>query len=455
MNFNLVDQWIRDFASLIWGYPMLIFLILIGLYFSFRLKGIQFSHFLKAGQLTYQYREGKGEGNLTPLQSLYGALGGMIGNGNLGGVAAAVAVGGPGAIFWLWVSSFIAMIIVYAETLLAMSHRKKSSDGTFSGGPMYYIAHLLKLRWLATLFAMAMGFKALLATTTVQSNSISLAASKAFDLQWLPQKIPVLLPVSITIAILTWLVVIGGLRSIASVLKMLTPLMVIIYLVLGIFILIKYGDAFGETIRLIISKAFTPTGVSGGFAGASVIMTIRFGVARGFYSNEAGTGSSAIMFSTAKCDDPVKQSLISMFGVFIDTIIGTLTVVIVVICGVWDSGETSTALTTAAFRVPFGVYGSYIVFFTSFLFGYSTLIAWCFYGEQCFVYVWGPKIRKIFRWAFCTFIIFGFMEAELVWSIADLLNASIVIINVIALFLLIKHVVSYTRQGKIEKKGIF
>ena len=445
MSINLLDQWIRDFASLIWGYPMLIFLTLVGLYFSFRLKGMQFTHFFQAGRLTYQYRKGKGEGNITPLQSLYGALGGIIGNGNLAGVATAIAVGGPGAIFWLWVSSFIAMIIVYSETLLSMSHRKISPDGTYSGGPMYYIEKLLKLRWLAVMFALAMGFKALLATSTIQSNSISLAAYKSFNFSWLPEQVPHLLPISITIAFLTWLVVIGGLHSITRVLKMITPFMIIVYMILGIVIVFNYGHAFGEMLKIIISKAFTPAGASGGFAGTTVIMAVRYGVARGFYSNEAGTGSSPIMFSTAKCDNPVKQSLIGMFAVFIDTIVATLTAFIILITGVWTSGETSTALTTTAFSVPFGSYGSYIVFLASFLFGYSTLIAWCFYGEQCFVYLWGPGMRKIFRWAFCLLIIFGFMEAELLWSFADLLNALTVMINVTAVFFLVKFVVSYSK----------
>ncbi|MCP5103505.1 MAG: alanine:cation symporter family protein, partial [bacterium] len=313
-----------------------------------------------------------------------------------------------------------------------------------------YIEALLKKRKLAVLFAAAMGFKALLATSTIQSNSISLAAYKAFDFSWLPENIPHLLPISITLAVLTWLVVIGGLHSIARILKTITPLMVIIYLAVGIFILFKYGNAFGEMINLIVSKAFTRAGATGGFAGATVLMAIRYGVARGFYSNEAGTGSSPIMFSTSKCDNPVKQSLIGMFAVFIDTAVATLTAFIIISSGTWSSGETSSALTTAAFSVPFGSYGGYIVFFASFLFGYSTLIAWCFYGEQCFVYIWGPGMRKIFRWAFCLIVTFGFMEAELLWSCGDLLNASIVIINVTALFFLVRYVVSYTRQGKLE-----
>lgn len=450
MDISLLDQWIRDFASFLWGYPMLIFLSLVGIYFTFRLKGLQFTHFFKSARLTYRFRKGRGEGNITPLQSLFGALGGIIGNGNLAGVATAIAVGGPGAIFWLWVSSFIAMIIVYSETLLAMSHREKSSGGTYSGGPMYYIENLLKLRWPAVMFACAMGFKALLATSTIQSNSISLAAAKSFNFHWLPEFIPQLLPITLVLAFLTWLVVIGGLRSIAGILKMITPFMVVVYLLLGAVIIFKYWESFGGVLELIVSNAFTPAGASGGFAGATVLMAIRFGVARGFYSNEAGTGSSPIMFSTAKCDNPVKQSLIGMFGVFIDTVVATLTAFIILISGVWNSGETSTALTTAAFKVPFGDYGSYIVFFASFLFGYSTLVAWCFYGEQCFVYIWGPRMRKIFRWGFCLLIIFGFIEAELLWSFADLLNASIVIINVVAVLLLVKHVVAYTRQRKTE-----
>lgn len=448
MNINLLDQWIRDFASFIWGYPMLIFLSLVGIYFTFRLKGLQFTRFFKAGRLTYQFRKGRGEGNITPLQSLLSALGGIIGNGNLAGVATAIAVGGPGAVFWLWVSSFIAMIIVYSETLLSLSHREKSSDGTYSGGPMYYIRDLLKLRWLAVMFACAMGFKALLATSTIQSNSISLAASKSFNLDWLPQQVPQLLPITLVLAFLTWLVVIGGLQSIARMLKVITPFMVLVYLLLAVFIILNYWEAFGSVLEMIVSKAFTPAGASGGFAGATVLMAIRFGVARGFYSNEAGTGSSPIMFSTAKCDNPVKQSLIGMFGVFIDTVVATLTAFIILIGGVWTSGETSTALTTAAFRVPFADYGGYIVFIASFLFGYSTLIAWCFYGEQCFVYIWGPRMRKRFRWGFCLLIVFGFIEAELLWSFADLLNASIVIINVVAVFFLIKYVISYTRESK-------
>lgn len=440
--FAEIEQFVRDSATWLWGYPMLIFLSLVGVYFSLRLKGLQFTRFFKAGQLTYKYRTGAGEGNITPLQSLFSALGGVIGNGNIAGFATAVAVGGPGAIFWLWIASFIAMIIVYSETLLSLVNREKSTDGTFSGGPMYYIEKVLKLRWLAVLFALAMGIKTLLATSTIQSNSISLAANSTFGLP--------MLPTCIVLAGLTWLVIIGGITSIARTLEKITPLMVILYLLFGLTILIAYAGAFFDVVKLIVSKAFTPAGASGGFAGATVMMAMRYGVARGFYSNEAGTGSSPIMYSTAKTDNPAKQSLIGMFGVVIDTVVGTLTAFTILITGVLDSGETSTALTTLAFSELFGGYGGYIVFLASFLFGYSTLVAWCFYGEQCFAYVWGSKMRKVFRWAFCFAIVFGFIEAESLWSWGDLLNAFTVLINVIAVIFLIRFVVSNTNIWKVE-----
>ncbi|MFC1554698.1 alanine/glycine:cation symporter family protein, partial [candidate division KSB1 bacterium] len=434
-------------ATFLWGWPMLIFLSSIGIYFSLRLNWLQFSKFFTSGKLTYKYRTSSGEGNITPLQSFFSALGGIIGNGNLAGVATAIAIGGPGALFWLWISSFVAMIIVYSETLMSLLHREKGADGTYSGGPMYYIEKVLKLRWLAVIFAFGMGFKTLIATSTVQSNSISLAANASFDIP--------MIYTCIGLAFLTWLATIGGIKTIAKTLEKLTPLMVILFLVFGSIILVSNASSFVDMIKLVVAKAFTPAAETGGFAGASVMLALRYGVARGFYSNEAGTGSSPIMFATAKSDNPVKQSLIGMFGVVIDTLVGTLTAFTILITGVWSSGDTSTALTTAAFSTVFSDYGGYFVFLASFLLGYSTLIAWCFYGEQCFVYIFGPFMRKIFRWAFCIAIIFGYFETESIWSLGDLLNAFTVLINVCALIFLIKYVVENSSKWSIkEEDGI-
>jgi len=377
-----MEEFVRAAATWLWGPPMLIFLFLTGAIFTILMKGLQFSQFFKSGKLTYTQRTGSGEGNITPLQSFFGALGGLVGNGNLAGAATAIFMGGPGALFWMWVGAFVGMIIVYTETLLALMTREQSADGTYSGGPMYYIQKVLKIRWLAVTFALAMGLKTLMATSTVQSNSISLAASTVFNTTWVPSWIPVQLPFCIILAFLTWLVVIGGLFSIARTLEKITPLMIILFITLGSGVIIFNSGALIETIKFVFRDAFTPTSASGGFAGASVMLAIRYGVARGFYSNEAGTGSSPIMYCTAKTDNIYYQSLIGMFGVFIDTVVSTFVVIPILVTGVWTSGLTSTALTLASFQSLYGHYGGYLIVLLSFLLGYSTLIAWCFYGED-------------------------------------------------------------------------
>ncbi len=439
---NPIQSLIQAIASWIWGPPMLILIFGVGLYFTLRLKGLQFSKLLFAGKLTYSKRTASGEGNITPLQSLFGALGGLIGNGNLAGAATALFMGGPGALFWMWIGALVGMVIVYVETLLALMYREKSRDGTFCGGPMFYIQKVLKLKWLAITFAFAMGFKTLVATTTIQANSISLAASSAFDSSWIPTNIPVQLPYCLILALLTWVVIIGGIKSIARALEKITPFMVLLYLLLGTVIILANIGSLVKVFNLVLSHAFTPASAAGGFAGASVMMAIRYGVARGFYSNEAGTGSSPIMYSAAQTDNIYHQSLISMFGVFIDTVVASFTIVAILATGLLSSGHTSTALTTVAFKSLYGPFGGYSMVFCSFLFGYSTLIAWCFYGEQCFAYIWGPKIRKAFRWAFSIAILFGFMKVELLWSVGDLLNALTIVINLVALIFLISYVVA-------------
>jgi AGCS family alanine or glycine:cation symporter len=444
-----MEQMIRSAANWLWGPPMLIFLSVIGLYFTLRLKGLQFTYIFKAGKLTYTRRTGKGEGNITPLQSFFSALGGLIGNGNLAGAATALFMGGPGALLWMWVGAFVGMIIVYVETLLGLMHREKSSDGTYSGGPMYYIQKMLKLKWLAVTYSLVTGIKVLFATTTIQSNSISLAASTVFPLPFLPEWTPPQLPYCIIIAFLTWLVIIGGLYSIARTLEKITPLMVIVYTCAGAILIVSNIDMLFDVIGMIFRNAFTPASATGGFAGAGVMMAIRYGVARGFYSNEAGSGSSPIMYSTAKTDNIYHQSLIAMFGVFIDTVVSTFTILAILVTGVWTSGLTSTALTTSAFQSLYSEYGGYVVVFSSFLFGYSTLIVWCFYAEQCFAYIWGSGIKVFFRWAFSVAIVFGYMKVESLWSFGDLFNALSMTVNILALILLVKYAVKETKRQTI------
>lgn len=446
--FQTIESFIQEAATWLWGMPMIIVLSIGGIYFTFRMKGLQFSHLLRAAKLAYTNRTGSGEGNITPLQALYGALGGLIGNGNLAGAATAVFMGGPGALLWMWIGALVGMIITYVETLLALTSRERSADGTYSGGPMYYIQKILKLKWLAMAYAFVTGLKTLLGTSMIQSNSISLVASTEFSLLQMPGWIPTQLPFCVIVAILTWLIVIGGLSSIAKALEKITPLMILLYAFFGMIIIIANHGVLLDVLGQVFKYAFRPASISGGFAGASVLMAVRYGVARGFYSNEAGTGSAAIMYSTAKTENVYFQSLISMFGVFIDTVVSTFTLLIILVTGVWTSGLTSTALTSAAFKSVFGGFGGTLLVLLSFLLGYSTLIAWCFYGEQCFAYIWGTGVKRFFRWAFTIAIVFGFMRVELVWSIGDLLNGAIIIVNLSALIFLIKHAAGRTKSLK-------
>ena len=428
---------VRDIANFIWGPQMLIFILGSGIYFSFRLKAIQFRKFKFAVNATTKSFRSSGEGNITPYQALMSALSGIIGNGNIAGVATAIFMGGPGAVFWMWLSALILMATMYSESLLGFKYREKDKDGTYLGGPMVYIQKGLRWKWLAVAFAFAMGFKTLLATTSIQSNSMSIVLNNQFNIP--------LIYSCIGIAVLTWLVIIGGLKTIARTAQILTPFMTIAYLTGGIIILIFNIDELPSVFDQIFTHAFTPKGAIGGFAGASVMMALRYGAARGAYSNEAGTGSVAIVHATAQSDSPVRQSLIAMLGVFIDTlIICSITALVVLLFNQWTSDLNSTALVSESFRQGIPA-GNWIVLGASLLFGYSTLIVWCFYGEQCAAYLFGDKVKIFYRWLFCFSILFGAISsAENIWSWGDLLNGLTVIINLIGILALSPVVVRTT-----------
>jgi len=328
---------VKDIANFIWGPHMLLFILGSGIYFSIRLKAIQFRRFKSAVKASSTSFKSSGEGNITPYQALMSALSGIVGNGNIAGVATAIFTGGPGAVFWMWLSALILMATMYSESLLGFKYREKDKDGTYLGGPMVYIQKGLRWKWLAIAFALAMGFKTLLATTSIQSNSMSIVLNNQFNIP--------LIYSCLVIAFLTWLVIIGGLRTIAKTTQFLTPFMTLAYLGFGIIILIMHVDKLPAVFNEIFTYAFTPRGAVGGFAGASVMMALRYGAARGAYSNEAGTGSVAILHATAQSDNPVRQSLIAMLGVFIDTIIiCSITALVILLFNQWSSDLNSTAL---------------------------------------------------------------------------------------------------------------
>jgi len=420
---------VRDIANFLWGPQMLVFILGSGIYFSIRLKVIQFRKFKTAVKAVAKSYQSSGEGNITPYQALMSALSGILGNGNIAGVATAIFTGGPGAIFWMWISALILMATMYSESLLGFLYREKDKDGTFLGGPMVYIQKGLRWKWLAIAFAFAMGFKTLLATTSIQSNSMSIVLNNQFNF---PQ-----IYSCIVIAFLTWIVIIGGLKAIARTAQFLTPIMTIAYLGGGILVLILNYDKLPAVFNEIFTSAFTARGAVGGFAGASVMMALRYGAARGAYSNEAGTGSVAILHATAQSNNPVRQSLIAMLGVFIDTIIiCTISGLVILLFSYWTTDLNSTALVSQSFKqgIPFG---NWIVLGASLLFGYSTLIVWCFYGEQCAAFIFGDRVKILYRWLFCCSILIGATSnAENIWSMGDLLNGMTVIINLIGILAL-------------------
>ena len=429
---------VKDIADFLWGPQMLMFILGSGIYFSLRLKGIQFGKFGEALRELKKSKSTSGEGNITPFQALMSALSGMVGNGNIAGVATAIVVGGPGAIFWMWVSALILMATMYSESLLGFHFREKDTDGTFIGGPMVYIKKGLNIKWLSTAFAISFAIKTLIATTSIQSNSMSIILKNEFGT---PQLLS-----CFVIALLTWLVIIGGLKKIARTAEFLAPFMTISYILGALLVLVINSDQIIFAFKQIFFYAFNSyNAVEGGFAGTTVLMALRYGTARGAYSNEAGTGSVAIIHATAKSGSAVKQSLISMTGVFIDTIIiCTLTALVILTSGMWADGLNSTALASQSFSAALSI-GNWIVLGASLLFGYSTLIAWSFYGEQCASYLFGDKIKVYYRWLFCSAILLGATsEAENIWSMGDLLNGITVIINLIGILLLSPVVIKLT-----------
>jgi AGCS family alanine or glycine:cation symporter len=451
---DIFERSVRLLGSIVWGPQTVILLLGVGLLFTIGLRFVQ----LRRLGLSFRFLLGKREygeskkerkGDISPFQALTTSLAAVIGNGNIAGVCTAIAMGGPGAVFWMWLSALFGMATKLAEAVLGQRFKTIAPDGTVAGGPMYYIREGLKLPWLAGLFAFFMGCKPLFATTTIQSNSIALALKTQLGLEpWIS---------GLGLAFLTWLVIIGGIKTIARVTEILSPAMVFLYIFGALFTLIVFSSRIPHALSLIFIGAFKPTAIAGGVAGMTVLRAIRYGLARGAYSNEAGTGTAAVFHASAKTSEPVRQGLIASLDVFIDTlIICTLTGLTVLVTGVWIEG-TSTSMTAAAFNSALPRIGGLIVAASSFLFGYSSLIAVPYYGEISFSYLLGVWIKKPFRWIFCLVIFIGaVLEVEEAWSIGDVFNGMMAFTNLIGLVglagLAISSVKSYLRKIDSYKK---
>ncbi|MGI6704116.1 MAG: alanine/glycine:cation symporter family protein [Clostridia bacterium] len=429
--------------SLVWGPYMLVLIVGTGVYLTTRTNFMSITkigYVLKNTLLKMFEKTTVGEGEITPFQAVATALAATIGIGNIAGVATAIALGGPGAVFWMWVSAIFGMATKYGEVVLAIKYREKTPDGRFVGGPMYYIRNGLNLKWLAAIFAFFGALAAFGIGNMTQANSVAAAMEATFGANKLVS--------GIVLAVATAAVVLGGLKRIAQVTERLVPFMAAFYIIGGIIILIINASSIPAAFGLIFSSAFTGTAAVGGFAGSTIMMATRYGVARGVFSNEAGLGSAPIAHAAATTDSAVKQGLWGIFEVFMDTIVVcSITALSIVVTGVWQTGETGAALTTAAFNEGLPGPGGIIVAVGVLLFAYSTILSWEYYGERCAEYLFGSKAIMPYRVIWIPFILIGAIGGLVtIWDIADTLNGLMAIPNLIGLLGLSGVIIKLTKD---------
>ncbi|MDY4920570.1 MAG: sodium:alanine symporter family protein [Phascolarctobacterium sp.] len=432
---------LNQFDSLVWGPPLMILLIGTGIMLTIRLGLLQVMKLPKALKLIFSARS-NGNGDVSSFQALCTALAATVGTGNIVGVATAVKMGGPGALFWMWMAAFFGMATKYAEGVLAVKYRKVDDNGNISGGPMYYIEQGLgkKYKPLAVMFAIFGVMTASLGSGTfTQVNAITSIVDVSFGVQ------PIYTAAVLTV--LVAVITIGGLQSIAKVASKIVPFMAAIYVVSAVGVLVYYADVLPAAIKLVINSAFNTTAATGGFVGASVMLAMRSGIARGIYSNEAGLGSAPIVAAAAKTKWPAEQGLVSMTGTFIDTIIiCTMTGLTLIVSGVWCGDVNGAAMTEAAFASAFPGMAKYMLTGGLVLFAFSTIIGWSYYGERCMEYLCGVKGIMPYRIGYIILVGLGvFLKLETIWVIADIVNGLMAIPNLIALVGLSGVVVTETK----------
>mgnify|MGYP000400896057 FL=1 len=436
---------IGDINGIVWGPAMLALLAGTGLYLTLGLKLTPQRKLFYGFSMLWRGRKSSDEGDISPFNALMTALSATVGTGNIAGVATAVFLGGPGALFWMWVIALVGMATKFCEAVLAVRYREKDARGNHVGGPMYYIKNGLgeKWKWLGMLFAifgMLAGFGI---GNTIQSNSVADALSSSFNI---PK-----LATGIIIAVLVALVLLGGIKRIGEVAGKLVPIMAIFYVGGGLIILILHADKIPEAFSQIFYYAFNPSAAAGGFAGATVWMAMRFGIARGVFSNEAGLGSAPIAHAAAQTNNPIRQGTIAMLGTFIDTIIiCSITGLVIMVTGAWTSGENGAPLSALAFSqgLP-GSWGQYIVSIGLAVFAFTTIIGWSFYSEKCTQFLFGERSNLPFRLLWIIAIPLGTLpgiDLNSLWLVADTLNAMMAIPNLIALLLLSPVVFKLTKD---------
>lgn len=436
-----LDALVGQINAFAWGPPMLILLVGTGFWLTFALRGLQFT---KLGHSLWlaliKRKEDTDEpGDITHFQALMTALSATVGTGNIAGVATAIAVGGPGALFWMWITGLVGMATKYSEAILAVKYREKDAKGEMCGGPMYYISKGLNMPWLGTVFAVFASIAAFGIGNMVQSNSVADAVHATFNIS---PMITGLILMAFSAA-----VILGGIKSIGRVTSVLVPVMIVFYCLGALYIIFGHIGEVPNALVFIVQEAFSPTAATGGFAGASVMLAIRMGVARGVFSNESGLGSAPIAAAAAQTKSPAAQALVSMTQTFIDTIIVcTMTGLVLILTGLWSSGDTGAELTTKAFAAGMPG-GAYVVTLGIILFAYSTILGWCYYGEKSIEYLFGVKSILPYRILFIIFIGVGAIsKLSFVWNLSDTLNGLMAIPNLIGLLLLTPVIISETNK---------
>lgn len=429
-------------SGILWGPYMIALLVGTGVFMTWKLGFIQVIYFKRAWKETISkmFKPADGDGEIKPFQALATALSSCVGVGNIVGVATAIAAGGPGAVFWMWISAFFGMATKYSEITLALKYRQKDENGVWRGGAMYVLKNALNCKWAGVFFAAVTAFVGLISTNMVQSNSVAAAVA----LYGIPPMIT-----GIVLSVFTFIVIFGGVKRLAKVTSALTPIMASIFVASSLIIIaINYKEII-PAFALIFRSAFNGHAAAGGFIGAGVRQAVRFGVARGIFSNEAGIGSSPMIHAAAKVDHPSRQGLYGLMEVFIDTgIICTVTALVIITTGAWETGLTGSQLSSKAFELGMpGEWGGIIISICVTLFAYSTLLGWSWYGETAAEYIFGKKAILPYRWLWiaCTFV-GSIASLEVLWLLADTVNGFMAIPNLISLLILSGTTVKLTKD---------
>ena len=441
---EFINTLVKQLNELVWGPPMLVLILGTGLFLMLRLKFMPLSKIGAGFQLMWQGRsKGSDEsGEISPFQALMTCLAATVGTGNIAGVATAIFLGGPGALFWMWCTALVGMATKYCEVVLAVHYREKDARGEHVGGPMYAIKNGLgkKWLWLGGAFAIFGGLAGFGIGNMVQVNSMAHALETTFA-------IPLWLTGMVTMVI-TGLVILGGIKRIGKVAAALVPLMCVGYIAASVVVLVVFADKIPGAFELIFTHAFTPVAATGGFAGAAVMAAIRFGVARGIFSNEAGLGTAGIAQAAGTTNSPVRSGMIGMLGTFIDTIIICSMTGLAIICsGVWTSGAKGAALSAAAFESAMPGFGGALLSLALVVFAFTTILGWSYFGERCWEFLVGTKAILPFRILWVLAVPFGAVaQLDFAWLLADTLNGLMAIPNLLSLLLLSPVVVKLTRD---------